>query len=113
MNAIDSEWPAAPPLPLVEGPLGSSAWHPDYNTVRPHLALTNQTTDEFPSQCAAVAVSSGLGQDFTTQEPTSEWRKHGSQATTFQTNNSPSIWGNVFRLNMPNGSFVLERNTFR
>ena len=39
-------------------------WRADYNGVRPHSALANQTPEEFRTQHIAVAASAGNGQNF-------------------------------------------------
>ena len=41
------------------------AWRADYNGVRPHSALANQTPQEFRAQHIAVAASRHNGQDLT------------------------------------------------
>ena len=40
------------------------AWRADYNGVRPHSALANQTPEEFRAQHVAVAVTAVSGQNF-------------------------------------------------
>src|SRR5262249_44273937 len=53
---------AAPRFPSARGVLPS--WQVDYNGVRPHSALANQTPQEFRSQHISAAASRANGQNF-------------------------------------------------
>jgi putative transposase len=72
------------------------AWRADYNGVRPHSALANQTPEEFRTQHIPLRPAPAMVKT-STQDSPPDWREVGAQVTANRKYSVSRCWPDQYR----------------